>query len=79
MMTELFNMNQFNQWLESYPPPLDEDSCIGYRIPLFLGGPDSINNMEKADRSVYLHMLCELWRSTSQLPQETSVERVELE
>jgi hypothetical protein len=30
--------------------------CIGYRVPLFLGGSDTVENLEKVDLDVYWHL-----------------------
>ena len=79
MMAELFNLEQYSQWIAKNDPPDDGTSCIGYMIPLFIGGQDSQDNMEKMDRSVYLHTLCELWHSANKLPQGTIVQRVDFE
>lgn len=34
--------------------------CVGYRIPLFLGGQDDISNMELSDMEVYLSLCGQL-------------------
>ncbi|MBF4766630.1 DUF1851 domain-containing protein [Nocardioides agariphilus] len=33
--------------------PLRRDECVGYRIPLFLGGDDTLVNLEVSDIDVY--------------------------
>jgi len=65
MKSELFNLMQFQGWAASNPLPSDGSSCVGYRIPLFLGGTDSQDNMELGDRSVYIHLLAQLWQSSN--------------
>ena len=62
-MDDLLNMNQYREWVESGPSPGDGERCVGYKVPLFLGGEDSVGNMELADRSVYLHLMVEMFRS----------------
>ncbi len=79
MMAELFNMEQFTQWTSKNAPPNDETSCIGYKVPLFLGGQDNQDNMERMDRSVYLHMLSELWSSATNLPSGSVVNQIDFE
>lgn len=45
----------FDQWLASRPasPTLALSECVGYRVPLFLGGRDEIDNLEVVDFDVY--------------------------
>ena len=62
-MDDLLNMYQYREWIESGPSPADGERCIGYKVPLFLGGEDAVSNMEVSDRSVYLHMLAEMFRA----------------
>lgn len=67
MTDELLNINQLHQWTASHSLPEDGVSCIGYKIPLFMGGLDEIDNMELSIRSVYLHLLTELFKVTDHL------------
>ncbi len=60
-MDDLLNMNQYREWVESGPSPGDGERCVGYKVPLFLGGKDLVGNMELTDRSVYLHLLAEMF------------------
>jgi hypothetical protein len=60
-MDALLNLNQYREWVASGPSPGDGVRCVGYKVPLFLGGEDSAANMELSDRSVYLSTLAELW------------------
>jgi hypothetical protein len=41
--------------------PLPFDQCVGYRIPLFLGGADDLDNLEVTDLSVYLSLSAQMW------------------
>ena len=43
----------YKAWLESGGAPPPHDMCIGYQRPLFLGGPDEIENLELIDLDVY--------------------------
>lgn len=48
-----FNLELYNQWKEHHKPIQKPGRCVGYRIPLALGGSDDIENMEEADTEVY--------------------------
>jgi len=55
----------FQQWLSKGSPAPRRDQCVGYRIPLFLGGKDDLENLEVTDMEVY-------WAITGQLLAQTS-------
>lgn len=45
----------FRSWSASAPAalPLRRDQCVGYQIPLFVGGKDTVDNLEVSDLVVY--------------------------
>jgi hypothetical protein len=43
--------------------PLSPQECVGYRVPLFLGGADEVSNRERTDLAYY-------WQRTAQLRQQ---------
>ena len=47
--------------------------CIGYRVPLFLNGSDTFENMELSDLDVYWHLMGELIVKTKHLRPGTKV------
>lgn len=58
----ILNLDLYRSWLESHPPLRDAGRAVGYRIPLALGGEDSLSNMEESDLDVY-------WQLTGQIGQ----------
>ncbi|MDQ0710504.1 hypothetical protein QFZ52_003156 [Arthrobacter woluwensis] len=56
--------------------PLRRDQCLGYRIPLFLGGQDEERNLEITDLEVYWSHTGQLRVSTLDLPPGTSIQGV---
>jgi hypothetical protein len=50
----------FAEWFQSHPEPIAFDACVGYRVPLFMGGGDTLPNLEISDLDVY-------WSLTGQL------------
>lgn len=56
--------------------PLKRDLCVGYRVPLFLGGRDEVDNMEISDFQVYWSICGQLRLGTLNLPPGTSVNQV---
>jgi hypothetical protein len=43
----------FDQWLEAHPASIKFDQCVGYDVPLFLGGDDELRNLNVTDLDVY--------------------------
>lgn len=43
----------YQSWRAAGGAPPAYDQCIGYRVPLFLGGEDGISNLEASDLDVY--------------------------
>jgi hypothetical protein len=44
----------FLEWSEaSGATPLKPEDCVGYKVPLFLGGSDTVDNLEVVDMDVY--------------------------
>lgn len=59
--SECFASGYFDQWKSIGSPP-NYGRCIGYKIPLFLGGEDTLVNMENSDLDVYWYLLSEIGR-----------------
>jgi len=43
----------FQQWLNSGGAAPSHAECIGYKVPLYLGGSDTVENLELSDMEVY--------------------------
>ena len=55
----------FKQWVtEVDNNALESSKCVGYKIPLFLGGEDNISNLELSDMEVYWSIYSELITKT---------------
>jgi hypothetical protein len=50
----------FNEWKKENTKPLDHNNCVGYKVPLFLGGEDEISNLEVSDMEVYWGIIGQL-------------------
>jgi hypothetical protein len=51
----------FSQWrADAVAAGLDRSECVGYRVPLFLGGTDSVDNLERCDMAVYWSLCTQL-------------------
>lgn len=68
---------RYAAWRQTHgAPQLDVDQCLGYAHPLFLGGPDSLANLELSDISVYWTVIGQVFATTRDLPAGTRVSRV---
>ncbi|MEV4604955.1 T6SS immunity protein Tdi1 domain-containing protein [Amycolatopsis sp. NPDC049253] len=68
----------FDSWsaVNSDSVPLRRDQCVGYRVPLFLGGQDMIENLEVSDLEVYWSICGQLRRAALSLPPGTAINEV---
>ena len=49
-------INFYNEWLLNNEA-VKYERCISYKVPLFMGGEDVINNLEDSDMEVYWYIL----------------------
>jgi hypothetical protein len=54
----------YSRWLDEGREPPGRDQCVGYRLPLFLGGSDTFDNFEPIDVDVYWTLHAQLWHQT---------------
>ena len=53
-------LNFYREWLMVSKKFISNYRCVGYKVPLFLGGEDSIDKIEDIDMDVYWHILSKL-------------------
>jgi Domain of unknown function (DUF1851) len=65
----------FTSWAGANPGllPLGAMQCVGYKVPLFLGGKDTVENLEVVDLEVYWSLSGQLRLGTRTLPPGTSI------
>jgi Domain of unknown function (DUF1851) len=68
----------FTEWSESHAEalPLAFGACVGYRVPLFLGGKDILSNLEVIDLDVYWTLSGQLRKGTLRMKPGTSITEV---
>jgi hypothetical protein len=56
----------FASWAAVHPDavPLGHSDCVGYLVPLFLGGEDAIENLELVEFDVYWSVLSQILQQT---------------
>ncbi|WP_284978680.1 T6SS immunity protein Tdi1 domain-containing protein [Arthrobacter sp. fls2-241-R2A-200] len=68
----------FNKWRLENPADLAFDECVGYKVPLFLGGDDELHNLELSDMEVYWSLMGQLRLATQHLEPGTHINAVEI-
>lgn len=58
----------FNKWKKVNKADLTHSQCVGYKVPLFLGGTDSLENLEVSDMEVYWVIFWQLLNKVRHLP-----------
>ncbi len=53
----------FEKWIDLFGKQIEYGRCAGYKIPLFLGGKDSENNLEDSDMEVYWSVMTQIKNS----------------
>lgn len=56
--------------------PLRLTECVGFRIPLFLGGTDDVSNLERTDMEVYWSLSGQMRQQTEATPDGTRIDAV---
>ncbi|WP_311215329.1 MULTISPECIES: T6SS immunity protein Tdi1 domain-containing protein [unclassified Arthrobacter] len=68
----------FHEWEARNTVGLAFNECAGYKVPLFLGGADSVDNLEVSDIEVYWSLMGQLRVSTQNLEPGTRIDGVEI-
>ncbi len=50
----------FEEWKNNTGKELPYGRCVGYKVPLFLGGEDSVNNLEESNMEVYWGVITQI-------------------
>ncbi|OAH13201.1 T6SS immunity protein Tdi1 domain-containing protein [Streptomyces jeddahensis] len=68
----------FDQWRATQPgfERLAFDECVGYKVPLFLGGEDEVHNLERVPYDVYWDLCVQLRTGTRRMTPGTTIGRI---
>ena len=50
----------FDEWIVYGGREISYGRCVGYKVPLFLGGEDCLNNLEDSDMEVYWSIITQI-------------------
>jgi hypothetical protein len=80
VMLEALHADLFERWRASVGcTGLDFDRCVGLKVPLFLSGTLTLDNLEESDLSVYWSICTQLWQQAKDLPAGTAIREVRFE
>lgn len=66
----------YKQWQGINNRPISLSECVGYKVPLFLGGSDTVDNLEITDLEVYIEICGQLKNKTAGLPEGTRIKKI---
>jgi len=66
----------FGDWLSVGGAAPRYDQCVGYKVPLYLGGADNVSNLEVSDFEVYWGLSAQLLAKARALPKGTAIGNV---
>jgi len=77
---DMLSINLFNKALTFYKiDNIGYNECLGYKVPLFLGGKDDIENYELQDIEVYWHIENQLYNKVKDMPEGTKIGNIKIE
>lgn len=68
----------FKEWILRNHDGIKISECVGYKILLFLGGEDTIQNLEKNDMEVYWSICSQLIQKTKGLSEGAVIEGMKI-
>lgn len=66
----------FENWQATNNIVIQPNECVGYKIPLFLGGSDTVDNLEIIDMDIYIHICGQLRNKAMQLPNGATIHKI---
>ncbi|WP_028973062.1 T6SS immunity protein Tdi1 domain-containing protein [Spirochaeta cellobiosiphila] len=69
----------FNEWFNISKTVIGFDECVGYKVPLFLGGDDDFHNFEITNTEVYIEICIQLLHRTKKLKPGQTINSIRFE
>ena len=66
----------FKKWRNAHPEDIRPSECVGFKIPMFLGGSDELSNLEVIDLSVYVEICGQLRNQTRTMKQGQTIRSI---
>jgi len=68
----------FEKWMVKWVKCIGLKDCVGYKIPLFLGGKDEFENYELVNTEVFWSLNIQIVKQINKLPPGTSIDEIKL-
>lgn len=75
---DALDRSAYLRWLDAGGAVPGPDECVGYRQPRFLGGDESIDNLEIQGFTLYWELNAQLYQAVKDLPDGTPIGSIEL-
>jgi T6SS immunity protein Tdi1, C-terminal len=75
---EALSQSLWQAWRSNFPAPTIAQ-CVGYKMPIFLGGDVAVENLVIADLDVYWDVTGQLLEQVRELPEGTPIKGVKLD
>ncbi|NUR02000.1 MAG: DUF1851 domain-containing protein [Streptomyces sp.] len=69
----------FAEWRRVDSNTLPPGQCVGFKVPLFLGGSGEVDNLEVVDVEVYWSLLAQLRAGTKDLPPGAKISEIRID
>jgi len=69
----------FKEWRSQTNLAIGYHQCVGYKVPLFLGGDDTVDNLELFDMDVYIDICGQLRNKTKELPNGMTIRDITID
>jgi len=63
----------FRDWSSATGQAIGPTQCVGFKVPLFLGGTDDLSNFEVTDGEVYWGVVGQIWNQVRHLPPDARI------
>jgi hypothetical protein len=73
---EALSAKLFREWSAAHRAGPAYSRCVGYKVPLFLGGQEDLTNLQESELEIYLELCAQLWAKSNDLPDGTVVKNV---
>ncbi len=70
--------NLYTEWMNGGNKPILSSTCVGYKIPPFIGGEDNESNLEVVDLEVYWEITGQLLVQVRELPEEARINNISI-
>lgn len=70
---DILALKLYKKYLKDNRKPV-YSSCVGYKVPLFLGGEDTLENYEETDMEVYWSILAQIIDKIKNMPDGTVID-----